>query len=320
MQRILISLILSFLCCAVAHAQPYPARPINLIIPFAAGGPTDLLGRTLAAKLTDVIGQRVIVENRPGAGGSVAAEYTIRSAPDGYTIMLITVGTQTINPFVFDKIGYDPLKDFSYITTIGNYELVLLVNPNTPQKTLTELIAYGKANPDKMNFGSGGVGTTSHLAGELFSKSQGIKAQHAPYKGSAAALNDVIAGNLTFLFDVISTGAPPVDAGRVRALGVSGPKRSALLPGVPTMAEQGITGFDVTGWMGVAGPAGMPPQVIARLHQAIAESVRAPDFQQRLAQQAFEAAIISPEEFLARVKADYAKWGAVVKASGASAN
>ena len=185
MQRILTSLILSLLCCAVAHAQTYPARPINLIIPFAAGGPTDLLGRTLAAKLTDVIGQRVIVENRPGAGGSVAAEYTIRSAPDGYTIMLITVGTQTINPFVFAKIGYDPLKDFSYITTIGNYELVLLVNPNTPQKTLTELIAYGKANPDKMNFGSGGVGTTSHLAGELFSKSQGIKAQHAPYKGGA---------------------------------------------------------------------------------------------------------------------------------------
>jgi len=203
-----------------------------------------MLGRTLAAKLTEVIGEKVVVDNRPGAGGSIAAQFVKKAAPDGYTIMIVTTGTQAINPFVFPKIGYDSLTDFSYITTIGNYELVLVVTEKSPFNNLNDLIKFGRENPDRVTFGSGGVGTTSHLAGELFTKSQGIRAQHVPYKGSAAALNDVIAGNVTMVFDLVSTGRPAVEGGRAKALGVSGPKRAALLPNIQTMAEQGITGFE----------------------------------------------------------------------------
>jgi tripartite-type tricarboxylate transporter receptor subunit TctC len=305
---------------AQAQAQSFPTRPITFVVPFAAGGPTDMLGRTLAAKLTEVIGEKVVVENRPGAGGSIAAQYVKKAAPDGYTIMVVTTGTQTINPFVFPKIGYDSLTDFTYITTIGNYELVLVVTEKSPFNSLNDLIKFGRENPDRVTFGSGGVGTTSHLAGELFTKSQGIRAQHVPYKGSAAALNDVIAGNVTMVFDLVSTGRPAVEGGRAKALGVSGPKRAALLPNIQTMAEQGITGFDVTGWMGVAGPAGIPKPVVDKLHKAIAESVASPDFQERLRQQAFEASIISPEAYLELVKSDMGKWSKAVKESGASAN
>ena len=303
-----------------AQAQSFPTRPITFVVPFAAGGPTDMLGRTLAAKLTEVIGEKVVVDNRPGAGGSIAAQFVKKAAPDGYTIMVVTTGTQAINPFVFPKIGYDSLADFTYITTIGNYELVLVVTEKSPFNSLNDLIKFGRENPDRVTFGSGGVGTTSHLAGELFTKSQGIRAQHVPYKGSAAALNDVIAGNVTMVFDLVSTGRPAVEGGRAKALGVSGPKRAALLPNIQTMAEQGITGFDVTGWMGVAGPAGIPKPVVDKLHKAIAESVASPDFQERLRQQAFEASIISPEAYLELVKSDMAKWSKAVKESGASAN
>lgn len=302
------------------YAQPYPSKPITFVIPFAAGGPTDMLGRTLAAKLSDVIGEKVIVENRAGAGGSVAAQSVKRSAPDGYTIMLITLGTQTINPFLFQNVGYDPLTDFSYITTIGNYELVLVVNGQAPFSNLKDLIDYGKKSNQKTDFGSGGIGTTSHLAGELFKKSQAMHAQHVPYKGSAAAMNDVMSGNITFLFDLVSTGRPAIDSGRVKALAVSGTKRSELLPDVPTMVEQGVSGFDVTGWMGVAGPAGMPKEIVNKLQKAIATSVASSDFQERLRQQAIEASVMTPEAFLELVKKDMRKWGQIVKESGATAN
>lgn len=303
-----------------AYAQPFPTKPITFVIPFAAGGPTDMLGRTLAVKLSDVLGEKVIVENRAGAGGSVAALSVKKAPADGYTIMLITVGTQAINPFIFPKIGYDSLKDFSYITTIGNYELVMVVNSQAPFKNLNDLISRGRNSSEKTDFGSGGVGTTSHLAGELFRKSQGMQAQHVPYKGSAAAMSDVMAGNITFLFDLVSTGRPAIESGRVKALAVSGTKRSELLPNVPTMIEQGVTGFDVTGWMGVAGPAGMPKDVVVKLQKAIATSVASPEFQERLKQQAFEASVISPESFLELVKRDMDKWSKIVKDSGATAN
>ena len=315
----LISAVMLLITSVFAHAQPFPNKPITFVIPFAAGGPTDLLGRTLAVKLSEVLGEKVIVDNRAGAGGSVAALSVKKAPADGYTMMLITVGTQAINPFIFPKIGYDSLKDFSYITTIGNYELVLVVNGQAPFKNLNDLIALGKSPSGKTDFGSGGIGTTSHLAGELFKKSQGMQAQHVPYKGSAAAMSDVMAGNITFLFDLVSTGRPAIESGRVKALAVSGTKRSELLPNVPTMVEQGVTGFDVTGWMGVAGPAGMPKDVVDKLQKAIATSVASPEFQERLKQQAFEASVISPQAFLELVKSDMDKWSKIVKESGATA-
>ena len=318
MRKLIVGLLLAF-TASCACAQNFPARPIRLIVPFAAGGPIDLLSRTIATKLTETSGQPVVVENRAGAGGSLAAEHTARSAPDGHTLMLITVGTQTINPALFAKVGYDPLKDFTYITTIGGYALVLVANPNLEAKTLAELIALARAKPGTLNFGSGGVGSSSHLAGELFKSTAALQMQHVPYKGSAAALTDVIAGNLAFLFDVVSTAQPQIRAGKVRALAWSGVKRSLLIPEVPTMAEAALPGFDITGWVGIGAPAGLPKNVLDRLHEALARAIAAPDLRDALIAQGYDISVIAPDAFMALVRSDVVKWGKVVRDSGAKA-
>ena len=318
MRTLILGLLLAFTASSVC-AQTFPSRPIRLIVPFAAGGPIDLLSRTIAAKLTETIGQSVVVENRAGAGGSLAAEHTARSAPDGHTIMLITVGTQTINPALFAKVGYDPLKDFTYITTIGGYALVLVANPNLEARALSDLIALARARPGTINFGSGGVGSSSHLAGELFKSTAGLQMQHVPYKGSAAALTDVIAGNLAFLFDVVSTAQPQIRAGKVRALAWSGVKRSLLIPEVPTMAEAALPGFEITGWVGIGAPAGLPKQVLDRLHEALARAIAAPDLRDALIAQGYDISVIAPDAFAALVRGDVVKWGKVVRDTGAKA-
>ena len=322
MRNLVVMVFAGFLmCCAAsgAVAQSYPSRSIRLIVPFASGGPIDLLSRTIAGKLAEVIGQSVVVENRAGAGGSIAAEHTARSAPDGHTIMLITVGTQGINPALFPRVGYDPLKDFTYITTIGGYALMLVANPNLEAKTLAELIALARARPGTINFGSGGVGSSSHLAGELFKSTAGLQMQHVPYKGSAAAMTDVIAGNLAFLFDVVSTAQPQIRAGKVRALAWSGVRRSLLFPEVPTMAEAALPGFDITGWVGMGAPAGLPKQVLDRLHEALAKAIATPELRDALVAQGYDINVITPEAFSALVRIDVAKWGKVVRDSGARA-
>ena len=298
--------------CQVSVAQDFPNKPLRLLVPFAAGGPIDLLSRTVANKLSDTIGQSVVVENRPGAGGSIAADATARSIPDGYTIMLITVGTQAINPALY-KLKYDSLKDFSYITTIGTYSLVLVVNPKLPFKSVAELIAYAHANPGKLNYGSSGHGSTAHLAAELLKSTAGIDVQHVAYKGSAAALTEVMAGNINYVFDIISTALPQIQNGTVKALGWTGVKRSSLIPEVPTIAEAGLPGFDITGWVGIAGPAGIPVPVVQRLHEALSVAIKDGDLRGKIMAQGYAIDLIDPAAFQALVKADLAKWGKVVR-------
>jgi tripartite-type tricarboxylate transporter receptor subunit TctC len=300
-----------------AAAQAFPSKPVRLIVPFAAGGPIDLISRTVASKLTEPLGQLVIVENKAGAGGSVAAEYTAKSTPDGYTIMLITVGTQTINPALFSKVGYDPLKDFTYITPIGTYSLVLVANPKLEAKTLVELIALAKTKPNTLNFGSGGNGSSSHLAGELFKMTAALQMQHIPYKGSAAALTDVVAGNTSFLFDLVSGPLPLIQSGKARAIAWTGVKRTALMPDVPTMSEAGMTGFDITGWVGVGAPAGLQKNVLERLHGDILKSLNSPDLKEKLIAQGYELSPLSPTAFTEIVRRDVVTWGKVVRESGA---
>lgn len=302
----------AFALCQVSMAQDFPNKPLRLLVPFAAGGPIDLLSRTVANKLSDTIGQSVVVENRPGAGGSIAADATARSLPDGYTIMLITVGTQAINPALY-KLKYDSLKDFSYITTIGTYSLVLVVNPKLPFKSVAELITYARANPGKLNYGSSGHGSTAHLAAELLKSTAGIDVQHVAYKGSAAALTEVMAGNINYVFDIISTALPQIQNGTVKALGWTGVKRSSLIPEVPTIAEAGLPGFDITGWVGIAGPAGIPAHIVQRLHEALSVAIKDGDLRGKIMAQGYAIDLIDPTTFQALVKADLAKWGKVVR-------
>ena len=313
-------LILLLFLAGNACAQ-YPSKPIKWIVPFPPGGPTDTFSRPIAAKLSEVIGQPVIIENVGGAGGSLGVDRVAKSAPDGYTVGLATTGTQTINPHLYGKrLAYDALKDFTPLTLAVRYVNLLVINPDVPAKTVGELVAYAKANPGKVTFGSAGNGSSNHLSGEVLKYVTGAPMTHVPYKGSAAALTDVIAGNITYMFDILVTALPQVHSGRVRALAVTSATRSPFAPDLPTMAESGVKGYSDAGadlWFGIIGPAGLPKAVTAKLNGALVESLRAPDIRQRISAQAFELWTSSPEEFMRVIRTDYDKWGRIVKASGA---
>ncbi|HVP08461.1 MAG TPA: tripartite tricarboxylate transporter substrate binding protein [Burkholderiales bacterium] len=305
-----------------ALAQPYPSKPIRWLIPFSAGGPTDVLARAIAPKLGESLGVSVLVENRVGAGGSLAMDAVAKAAPDGYTIGMGHTGTQAINPHLYAKLPYDPLKDFAPITPVVSYVNVLVVNPSVPAKSVAELTAYAKANPDKVSFASGGNGATNHLSGELLMALTGAPMVHVPYKGSAPALVDVIGGNATCMFDILVTSLPQIRAGKVRALAVTSSKRSPYAPEIPTMKEAGVAGYDEAGsdlWFGVFAPAGTPKAIVNRLHSEIVKALNAPEVAERIRQQAYDPWTLTPEEFAAFLRTDYAKWGKVVKLSGAKA-
>ncbi|HEY6820748.1 MAG TPA: tripartite tricarboxylate transporter substrate binding protein [Burkholderiales bacterium] len=315
-------LLLLVLFVAGNACAQYPSKPIRWIVPFPPGGPTDTFSRPVAAKLSEVVGQPVIIENVGGAGGSLGVDRVAKSAPDGYTIGLATTGTQTINPHLYGKrLAYDALKDFTPLTLGVRYVNLLVVNPEVPAKTVAELVAYAKANPGKVTFGSAGNGSSNHLSGEVLKYVTGAPMTHVPYKGSAAALTDVIAGNLTYMFDILVTALPQVHAGRVRALAVTSATRSPFAPDIPTMAESGVKGYSDAGadlWFGIIAPAGLPKAVTARLNEALVEALRAPDIRQRISAQSFELWTSTPEEFARVIRTDYDKWGRIVKASGAS--
>ena len=245
----------------VSHAQAWPSKPIRWIVPFAPGGTTDILARTIAEKLTPALGKPVIVENNPGAGGSVGATQTAKAAPDGYTIMGGTISTHAINASLYKKLPYDPVMDFVPITLIARVPNLLVVNPEVPAKNVKELIALLKANPGKYTFASSGNGTSQHLSGELFKSMAGVDMQHIPYKGSPPALQDVVGGQVTMTFDNITTAWPLAKAGKLRPLAVTTAKRSPIAPDVPTLAESGLAGYEVGSWIGVFAPAGSPPDV-----------------------------------------------------------
>ena len=301
------------------HAQTpaWPAKPIKWIVPFAPGGTTDILARTVGEKLSIALGQPVVVENKPGAGGGVGAEFTARSTPDGYTIMGGTISTHAINAALYSKLPYDPVKDFVAITLIARVPNLLVVNPSIPAHNVAELIALLKANPAKYTFASSGNGTSQHLSGELFKAMAGVDMQHIPYKGSPPALQDVVGGQVSMTFDNITTAWPLAKAGKLRPLAVTTAKRSPIAPDVPTLAEAGLPGFEVGSWQGVFAPAGTPPEVVKRLNNEIVKILNIPEIREKLAGLGAEPVGNSQEEFSALVNAEVVKWADVVKKSGA---
>ena len=306
-----------------ALAQGFPTKPLRWIVPFPPGGSTDTFSRVVAQKLAEVIGQPVVLENVPGAGASLGMDKVAKSAPDGYTIGLATSGTHAINPHIYAKLPHDTSKDFTPLTLAVRYANVLVVNPNVPVSSVAELVAYAKANPGKVTFGSAGNGASNHLSGEVLKYLTGAPMTHVPYKGSGPAMNDLIAGNLTFMFDVLVTSLPQIQAGRVKPLAITAEQRSPFAPQIPSMPEAGVKGFNEAGselWFGLVGPAGIPKPVIEVLNKKLIEALRHPDTRQRLSAQGFELWTSSPEEFARVIAKDRLTWGKIVKASGASVN
>jgi len=302
---------------ALAHAQDWPSKPIKWIVPFAPGGTTDILARTVGEKLTTALGQPVIIENKPGAGGGVGADFTAKAAPDGYTIMGGTISTHAINASLYNKLPYDPVKDFVAITLIARVPNMLVVNPSIPANNVKELIALLKANPGKYSFASSGNGTSQHLSGELFKTMAGVDMQHIPYKGSPPALQDVMGGQVAMTFDNITTAWPLAKGGKLRALAVTTAVRSDVAPEVPTLAESGLPGFEVGSWQGVFAPAATPPEIVKRLNAEIVKILKLPDVNEKLVGLGAQPVGNTSEEFTVMVKAEVAKWADVVKKSGA---
>jgi tripartite-type tricarboxylate transporter receptor subunit TctC len=303
-----------------ALAQAWPSRPLKLIVPYPPGGSADILARAIGQKLADGLGQSVIVDNRPGAGTAIGAEATAKATPDGYTIMLGTVSSHAINPALTPGLKYDPVKDFAPVSMVALIPFVLLVHPSLPARNVRELIALAKAKPGSLNFSSAGSGTSNHLAGELFKSMTGTFMVHIPYKGSAPALTDLLAGQVNLMFDLVLTAQPHVKSGAARALAVTGLERSASLPNVPTVAESGVPGFEVSAWFGFFAPAGTPAAIVTALNAETVKAMRAPDLRERLAGQGADAVSSTPEQFAAYVKDELAKWTRVVKASGMKAD
>ncbi len=309
-------------CTAVAapavYAQAaYPTKPIRIVVPFPAGGTTDILARAVAQKLTETNGQPVVVDNRPGAGGNIGAELVAKSPPDGYTLLMGTVGTHAINPSLYAKMPYDHQKDFAPVILVAGVPNVLVINPAVPANSVQDLIAYGKANPGKLNFASSGSGTSIHLAGELFKTMSGVQMTHVPYKGSAPALTDLMGGQVQIMFDNLPSALPQIKGGKLKALAVTSAQRASALPDVPTIAEAGLPGFEATSWFGLLAPAGTPKDVITKLNAEVAKWLATPEAREKLASQGAIAAGKTPEDFAQHIVAETAKWQKVVKESGA---
>ncbi len=309
-------LCLATLCSAQALAQAWPSKPLRLVVPFPPGGPTDILGRAIGAKLGELLGQPVIIDNRGGAGGGIGADNVAKSPPDGYSLLLGTTGTHTINPNLYSKLPYDPLKDFVPISLVVRYLNILVVNPNVPVKSVADLIALAKQKPGQVTFGSAGNGASNHLTGEMLAAMTGVKMQHVPYKGSGPALNDVIAGQIDFMFDQYSTVGPNIKAGRLRAIGIATRERHRLLPDVPAIIET-IPDFVVPLWYGLFAPAGTPRDVVNRLNAELTKVMKSPEINERMMTLGWDPVTNTPEEFTAQIKAESAVWADVVKKSGA---
>ena len=306
---------------SVARAQApadFPNKPLKLITLTTAGGTLDILARMIADDIGRQWGQQMIVENRVGAGGNIGAEATARSAPDGYTIGMVTVSSHGINPTLYgDLMRYDAVKDFAPIILAAETKNVVVVHPSIPVKNVPELIAYAKANPDKLSFGSAGTGTTQHLAGEMVKIMTGVKMQHVPYRGAAAAVPDLLTGQTQLMFVTIPDVISHIQAGSLRPIGITSKERSRSLPDVVPMAEQGWPDFDVRGWFGVVAPAGTPKAIVDKYNATIKAMLARDDTQAKLLTMGLDSLTSTPEEFAAFIKSEVAKWGPVVKASGA---
>ena len=306
----------SFVFAATAFAQGYPSRPVRMFVPFAAGGTTDVLARILGQKLSESLGQQVLVDNRPGANGNIGAELVARAPADGYTIMMGFDGTLAINPSVYRKLAFDPVRDFAPVANVGLVALLIVVHPSLPAKSVAELVAYAKANPGKINYSSAGHGSTGHLAGELFKARAGIDMTHVAYKGGAQAMNDLLSGQIQLLVTALPTVEAHIKSGKLRAIAFTTARRVAGMPDVPTLAESGYAGFDVASWYGIVSPAGTPSDIVRKLNADIVRILEQPDVRQRFAQLGTDPGGGSPESFAATLRADIDRWAAVVRNAG----
>jgi len=300
-----------------SHGQSYPVKPIKLVVPFPPGGPLDLAGRAIGQKLQESWGQPVVVENRPGAGGNIGADVVAKSAPDGYTLVMGALSTHAVNPHLFAKMPYDALKDFAPISLVAITPNVLVINPTAPFSTVPELIAYAKANPGKLSFGSGSNGSAGHLAGELFKTDAHVDMVHIPYKGGAPALQALLAGDTQLMFDNLANSMQQVRAGKLKAVAVTTAKRSTLVPELPTLSETGLPGFDIYTWWGFMAPAGTPKEIIAKWNTDVTRILSTPEMKAFFAQQGAEPAPTTPEQFEALIKSEIPKYAKIVKDSGA---
>jgi tripartite-type tricarboxylate transporter receptor subunit TctC len=305
---------------AVPAERKYPDRPIRYIVPFAPGGPTDILSRAFAEPLSNALGTPVVVDNRGGAGGVVGTEIVARAAPDGYTMMIGHVGTHAINPSLYGKVNYDPERDFQPISLVATWPLALSVHPSVPAKNVKELIALARAKPGSLNFASAGTGGPTHLAAEMFKSAAGIDIVHVPYKGNAAALTDLVTGQVQMMFSNLLTSGPFIKAGKLRALAVSTAVRSASSPDVPTLAEAGVAGYNMTPWYGVLAPAGLPRPLLTRLNSALVRIVDTPELRDRFASQGVDLVSSTPEAFAALIRSEVPRWRVIIKQTGARAD
>ncbi len=305
---------------AQAPASNWPNKPIRYIVNFAPGGTTDILARTIGEKLGAALGQPIVVENKPGQGGSIGAAELARAAPDGYTIGAGTISSHAINATLYDKLSYDPITSFAPITLYATQPNVLLVHPSVPAKNVREFIALLKASPNKYSFGSAGNGTSQHISGELFKAMAGVDMQHIPYRGSGQMMPELLGGTLLVAFDNIATAVQHVNAGKLRALAVTSATRSVVSPDVPTMAEAGLAGYDISSWQAVFAPAGTPAPIVERLYTEIARILKTPDIQKRLSDLGLNVSEMTPAQLTALIKADVPRLGKIVKDTGARAD
>ncbi|WP_440110012.1 Bug family tripartite tricarboxylate transporter substrate binding protein [Acidovorax sp. BL-A-41-H1] len=301
-----------------ALAQAYPSKPITIIVPFAAGGTTDILARIVGQALTTELGQPVVVDNRAGAGGNIGGAAAAKAASDGYTLFMGTVGTHAINASLYKKMPFDPVKDFAPLTRVATVPNLLVAHPSQPFKTVKDMIAYAKANPGKLTFGSPGSGASPHVSGELFRSMTGTDLLHVPYKGSAPAMTDLLGGQISIMFDNMPSAIQHVRSGKLVPIAVTTAKRSPELPNVPTIAESGVPGYEATSWFGMFSPAATPAPVVAQLNKAIVKVLNQPDVKKKIAEQGGDVVAETPEQFAAFIKAESTKWSKVVKESGAS--
>jgi tripartite-type tricarboxylate transporter receptor subunit TctC len=322
MTRLLAALLAALLVAlgiSATHAQPYPSKPIRIVVPVATGGIADYYSRVIGKHLGDAWGQPVVVENRPGGGGNIGADIVAKSAPDGYNLVMGFVGSHAVNQFLFAKMPYDTGKDFAAVVMVIEAEGLLAVHPSVPINSVADLLAYARANPGKLSYGSGGIGTSSHLAGELFKSMTKTNLVHVPYKGNAPALADLIGGQTHLQFATLPTVIPHVRAGKLRGIAVIGNERSAAAPALPTIAESGVPGFSVNNWIGLFAPAGTPADLVRRWNTEVNRIMQLPEVKKRMDVEGERYTPNTPEQFGQFVRADAAKWEKVVKEAGLKA-
>jgi tripartite-type tricarboxylate transporter receptor subunit TctC len=317
--RIALGLMLLLPFVASSHAQDYPNRPVKIVVPYPAGGSNDVIARILAQRLSEDLKQQFIVENRAGANGNVGAASVATGDADGYTLFLTAPGPLTINQSLYDKLSFDPTKDFAPVALVASVPIVLMVHPDVKAANVKDLIALAQAQPGKLNFGSSGIGSTNHLAGELLKSMAKVDIVHVAYKGAAPAMNDLVGGHIPIMFDNMPAALPQVGGNKVRALAVAGDRRAAAMPNVPTVAESGLPGFEASAWFGLVAPAKTPPAVLAKLTDAVNKALKSPDVVKRFQELGAEPGTVSGAAYGDFLQAETKKWADVIKASGAKA-